>query len=206
VKAVWLRLRTDLLARWGSWTLIAVLIGVGGTAALTAAAGARRTDTAYARFLASSGASDVAVSAVTTGLPSYYAALAKLPGVRALGVIAGRMYRPDGADESVIDQATARLLHLPIGSSLTIAAYTQQPDPTNAVHLPMRVVGIVTDRTKVVVLSKFDGQPHIYVTPRVLGQLGRAYFGFVGVYVRLATGTSAEAFGRQAEALAAQYS
>ncbi|MDB4895458.1 MAG: hypothetical protein JWN15_1720, partial [Firmicutes bacterium] len=232
----------------GSWALIAVLIGLAGTAALTAAGGARRTDTAYARFLGSSNASDVTVSPQNgTGLPSFYAALARLPGVRALGafvglqalpvqafplkpndpttalvvegsvdgrlglevdrpkVTSGRMFRPDQV-EAVIDRATARLLHLEAGSVLTLAAFTNEQEPSDLGHahlLEVRVAGIVTDRTTVVTLSRLP--PRMQLSPSALRQLGPDYFRYDGAYVQLARGTSADEFGRQAQALADQY-
>ena len=49
--AVWLRLRAELRRQWRGLLALAVLLGVIGGIALTAAAGARRTDTAYPRFL-----------------------------------------------------------------------------------------------------------------------------------------------------------
>src|SRR5437867_4143452 len=49
--AVWMRLRTEIRAHWGVWLGLAVLLGVAGGAATAAAAGARRTETAYPRFI-----------------------------------------------------------------------------------------------------------------------------------------------------------
>ncbi|HEX7269615.1 MAG TPA: hypothetical protein VF256_19640 [Streptosporangiaceae bacterium] len=43
--AVWLRLRAELRQQWRGWLALAVLLGLIGGIALTAAAGARRTDT-----------------------------------------------------------------------------------------------------------------------------------------------------------------
>ena len=51
-------LRADARARWREWLSIVLLVGLAGAAVLTTAAGARRTDTAYARFLRSSVAAD----------------------------------------------------------------------------------------------------------------------------------------------------
>ena len=51
VGAVWMRLRSELRTRWRSWLGLAVLIGLVGGAAVAAAAGARRTETAYPRFV-----------------------------------------------------------------------------------------------------------------------------------------------------------
>ena len=48
--AVWARARADLRARWKAWFLLALLVGVAAGAVIAAAAGARRTDTAYQRF------------------------------------------------------------------------------------------------------------------------------------------------------------
>ncbi|MBV9412235.1 MAG: ABC transporter permease [Acidimicrobiia bacterium] len=87
--AVLTRLRTELRAHWRAWAAVALLIGVAGGVVLTTAAGARRTDTAYARFLRKSHAADVLVSPSNRGLPNYYPALAKLPSVADLGEAVG---------------------------------------------------------------------------------------------------------------------
>lgn len=57
--AVAARVRADLRARWVAWLALALAIGIAGTVALTAAAGARRTGTAYDRFLAQGHAEDL---------------------------------------------------------------------------------------------------------------------------------------------------
>ena len=57
-----------LRARWRGWAMVVVLIAVAGGAVLSAVAGARRTNSAYPRFLQASNASDVLVSPVGTGL------------------------------------------------------------------------------------------------------------------------------------------
>src|SRR6266496_6401931 len=46
-----MRLRSEVRARWRSWLGLALLIGLAGAAAVAAAAGARRTETAYPRFV-----------------------------------------------------------------------------------------------------------------------------------------------------------
>ena len=51
MSAVRMRLRSELRARWRSWLGLALLIGLAGAAAVAAAAGARRTETAYPRFV-----------------------------------------------------------------------------------------------------------------------------------------------------------
>ncbi|HEV3354790.1 MAG TPA: FtsX-like permease family protein [Acidimicrobiales bacterium] len=87
--AVITRLRAELRARWRAWAAVALLIGLVGSVVLTTAVGARRTDTAYARYLRRSHAADVLVSPSNRGLPDYYPALARLPQVAALGVGVG---------------------------------------------------------------------------------------------------------------------
>src|ERR1041384_1694466 len=53
MRPVWIRARTDLLARWRSWAALALIVGVFGGIVVAAAAGARRTDSAYPDFLGS---------------------------------------------------------------------------------------------------------------------------------------------------------
>src|ERR1700761_4507455 len=82
---VWLTLRTDLRHRWRALLSLALLLGLIGGVVLTAAAGARRTDTAYPRLLSWANASQVDIIPVANGLPAdYYAALRKLPQVAAM--------------------------------------------------------------------------------------------------------------------------
>jgi putative ABC transport system permease protein len=79
--AVWLRLRAELRRQW--WTVLAlvVLLGLIAGIALTAAAGARRTDTAYPRFLSRSHAADLLVTPARSGFHGYFRAVARLPEV-----------------------------------------------------------------------------------------------------------------------------
>src|SRR2546430_7779930 len=82
--AVWLRLRAELRQQWRTWLALAVLVGLIGGVALTAAAGARRTDTAYPRFLRASHAADLLVTPARSGFHGYFRALARLPEVSSL--------------------------------------------------------------------------------------------------------------------------
>lgn len=59
--AVWYRFRVELRSRWRAWLGLAVLVGLAAGAVMALAAGARRTDTAYARFLVAHNAYDVMV-------------------------------------------------------------------------------------------------------------------------------------------------
>jgi len=71
---LWLALRSDLRRNWRTLVSLALLLGLAGGVVLTAAAGARRTDTAYPRLLNWANAAQLDV--VPGGLaPAYFAAL-----------------------------------------------------------------------------------------------------------------------------------
>jgi FtsX-like permease family len=92
---IWIVAR-QLRAHWRAWALLAAIVGLTGALVLTAAAGARRTDSAYGRFLAASDAADVLVAPDNTGFGGYYPALAKLPGVTAVAPVIGVQALPVG--------------------------------------------------------------------------------------------------------------
>jgi FtsX-like permease family len=83
VGASWVFLRAELRRRWRAWLSVALLAGAFAGVVTAAAAGARRTDSAYPRLLAWSKAPDMLVvsgySAAFAPLPR--AALARLPQV-----------------------------------------------------------------------------------------------------------------------------
>ncbi|HJR19751.1 MAG TPA: hypothetical protein VJ922_08545, partial [Actinomycetota bacterium] len=56
--AVWMRLRAELRSRWRAWLALALIFGIGSGAAISALAGARRTDSAYPRFVVAQDAFD----------------------------------------------------------------------------------------------------------------------------------------------------
>ena len=81
---VLVRLGAEFRSRWRSWLSMALLLGVVGGAVLAVAAGARRTDTAYPRFLEAVRAYDVGVFQFTSqeGFATIdFAAVARLPQV-----------------------------------------------------------------------------------------------------------------------------
>jgi FtsX-like permease family len=86
----------ELRARWPSWVLLALLVGLAGGVVLTAAAGARRTDSAYPRYLVAYKASDALVAPAENGIYGYDDALARLPGVAAIAPIVGLQALPAG--------------------------------------------------------------------------------------------------------------
>lgn len=61
MRAVWLRLGAELRMRWRAWLGLSLLVGLAAGAVMGLAAGARRTDSAYPRFLQAHNAYDVLV-------------------------------------------------------------------------------------------------------------------------------------------------
>src|SRR5580698_818299 len=80
---VWFALRAGLRRKWRALVSLALLLGLAGGVVLTAAAGARRTDTAYPRLQnwANAAQLDVLPGAV---VPPYFAALTRMPQVTAM--------------------------------------------------------------------------------------------------------------------------
>src|SRR5438445_12092734 len=101
VSAVWMRLRSELRTRWRSWLGLALLIGLAGAAAVAAAAGARRTETAYPRFVQAQNGYDL----ITGGFPGNIAPQRALAKMEAL---------PEVAQWARIDVAAATAI-LPSG-------------------------------------------------------------------------------------------
>lgn len=94
--AVWRVMAHDLSVRWRGWVTLALLAGLAGAVVLAAVAGARRTASAYPRFLLASRAADALVSPANTGFGGYYRALARLPGVLAVAPVEGLQAGPLG--------------------------------------------------------------------------------------------------------------
>ncbi len=96
MRAVLTLARADMRSRWRGWLSAALLLGVVGGVVLTTAAGARRTDTAYARLLGSSRSADVEIAPSGPGgkqnlgkSSRFYAAAAGLPGVEVVAPTTG---------------------------------------------------------------------------------------------------------------------
>ena len=96
----WLIVRADLRRRWRTMLAMALLIGLVSGVVLVAAAGARRTDTAYPRFLSRSHAADLLVSPGLSGFRGYFRALAGLRQVAAADSVAFLQMSLPGPDAS----------------------------------------------------------------------------------------------------------
>jgi hypothetical protein len=97
----------ELRARWRAWVSLALLVAFSGGCVLATVAGARRTGSAYQRFLLASKASDVLVSPAGTGLDGYYQALARLPGIAAVAPIVGLSFLPVGPGGQPVSASVA---------------------------------------------------------------------------------------------------
>jgi ABC-type antimicrobial peptide transport system permease subunit len=109
---VWLALRADVRRRWPALLSLAVLLGLIGGVVLTAAAGARRTDTAYPRLLSWANAAQAQMLPEGNGIaadygntPDYFAALARQPHIAAMttiGLYSAVVSRSDPTSVAVI--------------------------------------------------------------------------------------------------------
>ncbi len=92
----WYALRSGLRRRWLSYVALTVLLAVGGGASLAAVAGARRTVSAYPRYLHASNASDVSLDAEGLAKAAVRARVAHLPGVISAASYQGFYVAPFG--------------------------------------------------------------------------------------------------------------
>jgi hypothetical protein len=144
-----MRLRADVRARWRVMLGLALLIGLVGGVALTAAAGARRTETAYPRLLAWADASQVTVI-VTNG---------DQVGIPPAGQPQGTYFLAGGrAADQARQKYFAALAALPSVASATVATeYNMalpvpggQPDPAVQVFSSTNdTLGVTGDRIKI---------------------------------------------------------
>jgi hypothetical protein len=100
-----MRFRAELRARWAGLFGVAVLVGLAGGFVLTAAAGARRTDSNLARVIRTERPGDVLVNPdVSDNGPAFnaaWAAVDRLPGVRAVARADGLGAAPLAANGQV---------------------------------------------------------------------------------------------------------
>ncbi|MDQ1481847.1 MAG: putative transport system permease protein, partial [Actinomycetota bacterium] len=106
MRAVMARLRVELRTRWRSWVVLALFIGFAGGVVLTTAAGARRTASAYTRFLRASHGADVLVSPDQTGFPRFYKALERVPGATVIPLIGYGTAPVRSPDDPLLVQAS----------------------------------------------------------------------------------------------------
>src|SRR6266516_452554 len=89
MRAIWLRASAELRSRWRATLALIILVGLAAGVVMSAAAGARRTQTAYPRFLETAHAADALISVPFTGISSFYPSIARLPEVERAAAVAG---------------------------------------------------------------------------------------------------------------------
>ena len=109
----------EFQARWKGWAVLVLLVGMASGAVLTAAAGARRTDTAYPRFLQAYKGSDVLVGPAGSG-GGYDNALAGLPDVAAIAPIVGLQALPLGPGGKLVEATVTAPLDGRFGHTLEV--------------------------------------------------------------------------------------
>jgi putative ABC transport system permease protein len=84
----WYRFQVTFRRRWGGYLVLALLIGLVGGVAMGSMVAARRTDSSYPKFLASTNPSDLVVQPFTTPAysPGFVRQLARLPHVAGAAV------------------------------------------------------------------------------------------------------------------------
>jgi hypothetical protein len=127
-----MRLRSELRARWRSWLGLALLIGLEGGAAVAAVAGARRTETAYPRFVQVQKGYDL----VTGGFPK------KIDAERALRQMAAM---PEVLESARVDVAAYAAV-LPSGRRVSIPELAAVTDLSGRVGYQLNRFKVVSGR------------------------------------------------------------
>ena len=158
---VWFRLRAVGRQRWRAWLALALLVGLGGGIVLGALAGARRTDSAYGRFLKEVNAFDVALAGEDLEAVRRLPQVADVAGndfllmekegddrrfdlspllpagdgmyerINGLKILKGRRPNPSRADEVSISRIGAETYGLGVGDAVVMKAFA--PDQLEAV-------------------------------------------------------------------------
>lgn len=95
---VWYRFRATFTTRWSGYLSVVILIGLTGGTAMAAMETARRTQSSYPTFLASTNPSDMTVSVYVpnsgAGVVSLTAKIRRLPGVKEVRDIVAPLFAP----------------------------------------------------------------------------------------------------------------
>ena len=129
-------------------------------------------------------------------------------------MLAGRLPATGSAAEIAVDQRTAAMMGLQVGSVLTMRPIRLNPSagagPAGQSRarprlLRERVVGVMVTRGSVLPVNELDKAPVIMASPALLHRLGAQYVYLTGAYVKLRPGASAEVFARRAQALTRRF-
>lgn len=113
MSAVWMHLRATVRSGFFATVGLILLVGVTGGVVLSAAAGARRTETAFPRMLEATRGADALISPERTGTGGFFAAVEQLPEVEAAGPAAACLAfaRPNETDQRNFFPGVAAMDH-----------------------------------------------------------------------------------------------
>ena len=170
-----------LRAGWRGWAALALLTGLAGAAVLAAAAGARRTDSAFPRFLRETGSAQVLIGPAQSGVgDGFDLAVGKLPGVSQIAPVVGLNAQPLTASGQ-IDQAAevAAPLDGRLGHALErprmLAGREPRPDRADEVMVdqiaaePAQLNLRVGSTLRLVALGNARGSKVVHLTEHVVG-------------------------------------
>src|SRR6266542_2919351 len=233
--SVWLALGAGLRSRWRAMLGLALLLGLTGGVVLTAAAGARRTDTAYPRLLRWANASDLLLSPARNGFSGYFTALAYLDmalpaagsapdsqvvaeaspdgaagiSVDRVKIVSGRLFDPADPHAVMIDQRLADMERLRSGGTLHLLGYPQKNGNRvgSPVPLAFRVSAIVVFDDQIISSTEEHGAPRALLSPAFARTPAARSFNPAGggANLTLRPGADRAAFAQAAGALAARY-
>jgi hypothetical protein len=168
-----------LRAGWRGWAALALLTGLAGGAVLAAAAGARRTESAYPRFLHATNSAQVLVGPALNGVgDGYDLAVGRLPGVTQIAPVVGLNMQPVQANGQ-LDQAAevAAPLDGRLGRVLErprmLAGRAPRPDRPDELMVDQIAAGQLDLRIgstlRLAALGNSKGSKVIHRTARVVG-------------------------------------
>lgn len=133
--AVWARVRAEVRGSLASTVALVLLIGAASGVVIGAAAGGRRTHTAYPRFLAASHAGQILLSVAGTGLGGAYDEIGSLPEVARSGQGAGvKLARVDATGRADFSAQTVASVDGRLGYTVHAPKVLsgRMPDPQEA--------------------------------------------------------------------------
>lgn len=169
-----------LRAGWRGWAALALLTGLAGGAVLAATAGARRTDSAFPRFLRDTNSAQVLVGPALSGVgDGFDLAVGRLPGVVQIAPVVGlnsqpltRAGRLDEAAEVAVplDDRLANVLERP----RMLAGRQPRPDRPDEVMVDQIAAGPplylhVGSTLRLAALGNSKGSQPRYLTEHVVG-------------------------------------
>lgn len=172
MSAVWVRVKADLRTRRRATVALALLIGLGGGLMMTAAAGARRTGSAYPRFLRAHGSADL-LAATNVGGASFFDGeqlsvqdFARMPAVEAAQLLRFYVIRNPLVDIEDDDAFMTVDAHSPERRGPSLDTYKvlegRAPDPSRPEEAVLTLLGAESDGLRVGARFRLEGLPQVF--------------------------------------------